>query len=110
MGTDQLFLIAEKLSKDFSLFPQIQNGTVHATARLEGVLAQAQISDEISKLKQLDIDSYIEKTVSPTEDKNRPGAKALLKKLGLRVIREYGSGPLYGQEAEMDYANEFSRI
>lgn len=110
MGTDQLFLIAEKLSKDFSLFPQIGDGTGRASVRLQGVLGKDQIAAEIAKLKKLDIDSYIEKTVSPTDDKSRPGAKALLKKLGLRVIREYEKGPLYAVEAEMDFGHEFRRV
>ena len=69
MGTDQLFLIAEKFSKDFSLLQQTKGITGQVTVGLEGVLSAQQISIEITKLKKLDIDAYIEKTVSPTDDK-----------------------------------------
>jgi len=110
MGTDQLFLIAEKLSKDFSLLNHGKSSKNGLAIGLEGVLTKEQVTLEIAKLKNLSIDDYIEKTVSPTDDKTRPGAKALLKKLGLRTIREYERGPLYALEAEMDFGTEFRRI
>ncbi|PCJ63240.1 MAG: carbamoyl-phosphate synthase large subunit [Planctomycetota bacterium] len=109
-GADQLYLIAERLSKDFSLFPQSKDSSKQIA--LEGVLDEGRIVEAIAELKKLDIDTYIERTVNPTGsgEKGRPGSQEILKNFGLRIIKENNVGPLYALEAEMDFGDEFRRI
>ena len=106
--TDQLFQIAEKLSQDFSLFPNTKGD--HAAAVVKGLLNQEQVSAKSEELKQLDIDSYIKEVVSPSESSQRLNAKQLVHKLTSRFITEQEFGPLYVAEVELAFDNQFRRI
>ena len=76
---DQLFLIAESLAKDFSLFSErgakIQD-------HVEGLQSQAEVETTLARLRKLDIDQYIERCVAPAEATDRLGAKGLIAQLG----------------------------
>ena len=52
---DRLFLIAENLAKDFSLFPE-QSREIEPVS---GLLSDSVIRREIEALSKIDIDSYI---------------------------------------------------
>ena len=105
--TDQLFQIAEKLSQDFSLFPEQDSDT---TPSIQGLLSPEQIQDRLSFLQQLDIDNYIKEVVSPSESSQRLNAKQLIHKLTSRFITEMDMGPLYAAEVELDFGLGFRRV
>lgn len=106
-NTDQLFQIAEKLSQDFSLFP---NSKGSQAAVVKGLLNHEQVSAKSDELKQLDIDSYIKEVVSPSESSQRLNAKQLVHKLTTRFITEQEFGPLYVAEVELAFDDQFRRV
>ncbi|HTO59394.1 MAG TPA: hypothetical protein VMJ74_16450, partial [Pseudomonadales bacterium] len=59
---DRLFLIAESLAQDFSLFPS--SGATGIEHHVRGLLSRAQIARQLELLNNLDIDSYIESVVA----------------------------------------------
>ena len=66
---DRLFLIAESLAQDFSLFPS--SGATGIEHHVRGLLPRAQIARQLELLNNLDVDSYIETVVTKAEDPNR---------------------------------------
>ncbi|GAA6133547.1 hypothetical protein NBRC116188_03360 [Oceaniserpentilla sp. 4NH20-0058] len=106
--TDQLFQIAEKLSQDFSLFPEHEDS--QATSVVKGLLSQQQVEDKSAAFKELDLDSYIKEVVSPSESSQRLNAKQIVHKLTHRFISENDYGPLYVAEVELDFNNKFRRV
>ena len=56
---DRLYLIAESLAKDFSLFP-----TTDVEEPLPGLLGEREILRQRDRLAKLDVDSYIEAVVA----------------------------------------------
>ena len=106
--TDQLFQIAEKLSQDFSLFPEQSEHP--ASPVINGLLSQHSIDEKLSSLPNLDIDTYIEEVVSPSESSQRISAKQLVQKLTNRIITEQDEGPLYVAEVELDFGHKFRRV
>lgn len=107
-SVDELFLTAEKLSQDFSLFPE--DTSLSINDHIKGLITEDAIEEQAKKLKELDVDSYVRFAIDPTEAKSRPGAKAILKKMGCKIIREVEKGPLYAAEVEMDFGGRFRRI
>ena len=87
---DRLFLIAENLAKDFSLFPeQSREGEP-----VSGLLSDSVIRGEIEALSRIDIDSYIERVLAKAEDQSRIAAPKIIRQLG-NVFEEKSSGPYY---------------
>ena len=85
---DRLYQIAERLAKEFELFP---SADPDALFRVDGLLSRDAIDRELATLNSLDIDSYIERVVSPGEDTRRPSASTVLEQLGMvRVSTENG--------------------
>ena len=70
---DPLFLHAEHIAKDFSLFPD--NSLPSNTEGLDGLIDRTRIKSNLSVINELDVDAYIARTVQPAEDNKRPGAK-----------------------------------
>ena len=97
---DRLYLKAESLAQDFSLFP-----TVRRNDKLPGLFTRSQIARRTKRLASLDIDSYIESVVSPAEHKSRTPAPAIIGRLG-RVESESLSGPFYSAAVEMDFGDD----
>ena len=97
---DRLYLIAESLAQDFSLFP-----TVRRNEKLPGLFARSQIARRTKRLASLDIDSYIETVVSPAENKNRTPAPAIIKQLG-KIENEDTYGPFYSATVHMDFGGD----
>ena len=94
---DRLYLIAERLAQEFSLFP-----SVASEEALPGLLRHATVARRTERLKSLDIDSYIEAVVTPAEDKSRTPAPEVIRQLG-RVRSEVSDGPFYTATLEMDF-------
>jgi len=95
-SVDQLYLIAESLAQDFSLFPQKDSSAV-----IDGLLNDKQIEAEVERLRSMDVDAYIAATVSPGEEASRPGAKEIIRSLGVPVFNEKQEGPYYASEIEL---------
>ena len=97
---DRLYLIAESLAQDFSLFP-----TVRRKENFPGLYTRSRIARRTKRLANLDIDSYIETVVTPAENKNRTPAPVTIRKLG-KVDSEDLSGPFYSAVVAMDFNDE----
>ena len=104
---DRLFLIAESLAQDFSLFPS--SGSTSIEHHVRGLLSRAQILRQLELLNNLDIDSYIEAVVARAEDPNRLDAPSVIRKLGGEVSDECRDGPFYSARLEMDFGGESPR-
>ena len=86
---ERLYLIAERLSKEFDLFPSADPDAVFS---VQGLLGREEIASEIATLDKLDIDSYIERVVSPGENTRRTSAAEVIPKLGtIEELTENGS-------------------
>ena len=96
-SVDQLYLKAESLSQDFSLFPRKEPSSVIA-----GLLTHQQIESALENLRGMEVDEYIAATVAPTEESKRQGSKQIIKSLGLPISNEEEEGPLYCAEVEFD--------
>ena len=86
---DRLYSIAERLAKEFDLFP---SADPDALFRVEGLLSKEEIASELATLNSLDIDSYIERVVSPGEDTRRTSATKVLEQLGA-IRAQTNNGP-----------------
>ena len=101
---DRLFLIAESLAQDFSLFPS--SGATGIEHHVRGLLSRAQIARQLELLNNLDIDSYIESVVAKAEDPGRIDAPTIIRQLGGQVHDERIDGPFYSAMVEMDFDGE----
>ncbi|MEZ5558270.1 MAG: biotin carboxylase N-terminal domain-containing protein [Pseudomonadales bacterium] len=97
---DRLYLIAESLAKDFSLFP-----AADVDEPLPGLLPKREIMRQKQRLEKLDVDSYIETVVARAEDPGRTAAPEVIRELG-RVIEEESDGPFYAATVAMDFDGE----
>ncbi len=97
---DRLYLIAESLAQEFSLFP-----TRRRNEKLPGMLTRSQIARRTKRLAVLDIDSYIEKVVAAAENKNRTPAPEAIRQLG-NIESEELTGPFYCATVEMDFDDD----
>ena len=102
---DQLYINAESLSKDFSLFPRKQ-----ASAVIPGLLSEQQIETALENLRGMEVDAYIAETVAPTEESSRPGAREILHDLNLPMFNEEHIGPYYSVELDFDFSGTRRRI
>jgi acetyl/propionyl-CoA carboxylase alpha subunit/acetyl-CoA carboxylase alpha subunit len=106
-GLDQLFLMAEQRASDFSLFPKAFGSS--RAGQIAGLLSARKVDQRLAELRNLTVDQYIAETVTPSEDKARPGAKAILKRLGT-TVREFGGGPLYAAEVKIEFGDSERHI
>ncbi|QDF68226.1 ATP-grasp domain-containing protein [Shewanella sp. SNU WT4] len=105
---DPLFLQAEHLAKDFSLFPEHSKRSL--SAEVEGLLDDDAIQANLKKLSQLDVDGYVAKVIQPTLDKNRPGAKRIIADLKGKLITDTHMGPFYSAEIALNFGGRTRRI
>jgi acetyl/propionyl-CoA carboxylase alpha subunit/acetyl-CoA carboxylase alpha subunit len=94
---DRLYLIAESLAQDFSLFPRAESDEP-----LPGLLPESRILRQKEHLGNLDVDSYIEAVVAPAEDPGRPSAPDVVRQLG-RVLDEVSQESFYAATVEMQF-------
>jgi acetyl/propionyl-CoA carboxylase alpha subunit/acetyl-CoA carboxylase alpha subunit len=106
--TDPLFQIAEKLSADFSFFPEYEDNAVDH--KVKGLISPEQCGIELDRLRKLNIDDYIDHVVSPSESTQRASAKTVVQHLVVRIITEVDDGPLYCAEADLDFGGHIRRV
>ncbi|WOT05599.1 ATP-binding protein [Shewanella youngdeokensis] len=105
---DPLFLKAEQLAKDFSLFPEHSKQTL--SEEIKGLLGDDEIQANLNELAGLDVDGYVTKVIQPTQDKNRPGAKRIIADLKGKLITETHIGAFYSAEVELNFGSRTRRI
>ena len=104
-GIDQLYLNAEYRAAGFSLFPEPGKD-----GGIRGLVSDARIRQQAEQLSAMEVDGYIEATVQPVEEPTRPGARQIIKALGIPLHRTIEQGPLYIVETEMKLAGEMRRV
>ena len=110
-SVDPLFIEAEQLAKDFSLFPNLTNTDLPSPAdHIQGLISDKQIKDKLKTLANLDVDTYIERTVQPSLDNRRPGVREVVAGLNARIITETSRGAFYSAELEMNFSGQKRRI
>jgi acetyl/propionyl-CoA carboxylase alpha subunit/acetyl-CoA carboxylase beta subunit len=102
---DRLYLIAESLAKDFSLFPDVKQ----EEKPIAGLLSQGEITRLHDHLVGLDIDAYIETVVDHANDQSRVPAPEIIRKLG-RVIEEESVGPYFQATITLDFGEGSARM
>ena len=98
-SVDQLYLNAERLAQDFSLFPRIEPSSV-----IQGVLTDRQIEVQLDRLRNMDVDAYIAATVAPCEEASRDGARDIVRALDVPILKETINGSFYSAECEFDFS------
>ncbi|MGK5092756.1 biotin carboxylase N-terminal domain-containing protein [Deltaproteobacteria bacterium TL4] len=94
-----LFLQAEAISNDLSFLPD-KRPKYFDQSSLKGLVKEEEIKKQIKLLSELDVDEYIQQTVSPTENPTRMSAAEIIPQLGGRMIDEEACGSLYMAEVE----------
>ncbi len=105
---DQLFLIAESLAKDFSLFAERETTTIQD--HVQGLLSARDIERQLDKLHNMDIDTYIERCVAPAEDPGRISVRSLIPRLGMRIAQVEEDGPFYSAVVTMDFGDGYRQV
>ena len=105
---DSLFVDAERLASDFSLFPRSSNPAV--PHNIEGLISEERIQQRLDELRDLAVDEYVLETVAPVEDPARPGVRSLVKLLGWEILREMETGPLYAAEMQVEFGGTVRHI
>ncbi|WP_338591701.1 biotin carboxylase N-terminal domain-containing protein [Shewanella khirikhana] len=105
---DPLFLQAEHLAKDFSLFPEHSKQSL--SEEIKGLLDDAAIQANLKELANLDVDGYVAKVIQPTQDKGRPGAKRIIADLKGKVITETHMGSFYSAEVDLNFGSRVRRV
>ncbi|QLE84183.1 ATP-grasp domain-containing protein [Shewanella sp. Scap07] len=105
---DPLFLQAEHLAQDFSLFPEHSKQSL--SEEIKGLLSDDTIQANLKELEQLDVDGYVAKVIQPTQDKNRAGAKRVIADLKGKLIAENHMGPFYSAEIELNFGSRTRRL
>jgi len=95
---DQLYLNAETLSEDFSLFPRKEPASL-----IKGLLSEQDINIQLQKLQTMEVDEYIAATVLPSEESTRPGARQIIEALGLPISNEENMGPYFACEIAFSF-------
>ena len=107
-NTDVLFIKAEQLAKDFSLFPKHSKQSL--SEQVKGLIDDDTIQANLKNLAQLDVDGYVTKVIQPTQDKNRPGAKRIIADLKGKIVTDTLIGPFYSAEVELNFGTRTRRI
>lgn len=102
MKDDRLFLAAERQAREFNLYPTADPKSQYA---VRGLLSRRQVAAELSMLERLDVDSYIERVVTPAESPNRINAPEVIQTLG-RVVQQTSNGPYFDAHVELDFPND----
>ena len=103
---DALFLQAEQMAHDFSLFPRREDPATH----IEGLLPKYAIQRRVRELEALDVDAYIRETVQPSEAKDRLDAHKIIRRLKPEILVEVEDGPLYWAEVILEHEGRQRRV
>ena len=105
---DPLFLHAEHIAKDFSLFPD--NSLPSNTESLQGLIDKKRIQSNLATIQKLDVDAYITRTVQPAEDNKRPGVKDIIAAFNGKIVTQQLNGAFFSAEMELDFGGYTRRI
>lgn len=105
---DRMYLKVEQMCRDLALFPPSDHRTLHR--RVRGLLSPSMIETRLKELEKLDLDDYIARTVQPAGEPSRPGALAVIHRLGGDTLRKVLMGPLAVVEMEMEFSARRRRI
>ncbi|MEM7003706.1 MAG: biotin carboxylase N-terminal domain-containing protein [Pseudomonadota bacterium] len=101
---DRLYLIAESLAKDFSLFPDVNL----EEKPIPGLLSEADVAQLNEHLLSLDTDAYIEAVVANADDQSRTPAPQIITQLG-QVIEQESGGPYFQAMLKMTFSDGQAR-
>ncbi|MEM1232011.1 MAG: carboxyl transferase domain-containing protein, partial [Pseudomonadota bacterium] len=105
---DRLFLIAESLAGDTSLFKGRPGDRTEAL--LDGLLSNAAVDEHCETLNELSTDGYCEQCVAPAEAQGRASARAVIELLGTKPRQVIDAGPLYAAEIELTFRKETRQL
>ena len=112
-NVDTLFIQAEHLASDFSLFPEhspLSSGKRKKEQALPGLMEEHRVKARLKQLNKLDVDSYIAEVVLPAQHSKRPGAKEIISRLNGKIINSQEKGSFYSAEIEIPFTNGVRRI
>ncbi len=107
-SVDNLFIQAENLASDFSLFPD--HNPLKAGKHLQGLVDERRVKSRLKQLQKLDVDSYITEVVEPAQHTKRPTAKEIISRLNGKIITSEEEGPFYAVEIELPFKNGRRRV
>lgn len=107
-NVDALFIRAEHLARDFSLFPEQDRLAVGK--HLQGLLEERKVKARLKQLQKLDVDSYVAQVVQPAQHTKRPSAKDIIGRLNGKIITSREKGPFYSAEIELPFSGGPRRI
>lgn len=108
VSVDSLFIQAEHLASDFSLFPD-QN-PLASGKHLAGLVEERKVKARLKQLQKLDVDSYVAEVVQPAQHTKRPTAKEVIGRLNGKIITSQEKGPFYSVEIELPFSSGKRRI
>ena len=86
------FRRAEAMSHDLSQLPG-KGPSYFDDLKLAGLLSKESIEEQIQWLRRLDVDSYIQRVVNPSENQKRLSSAEVIQQLGGNLIQEEIEGP-----------------
>ena len=104
------FHAAEVISHDLSLLRGKKQPPFFDDSDIQGLLSAEEIDEKVQQLKKVDVDSYIQRVVNPSESKKRPCAPEVIQQLGGKMIAEETEGPLYSAEIEFFISGQNRRL
>ena len=104
------FNAAEVMSHDLSLLRGKKQHAFFDDSGIQGLLSTEEIEEVVQQLKKVDVDSYIQRVVNPSESKKRPSAPEVIQQLGGKMITEETEGPLYTAEIEFLISGQIRRL
>ncbi len=102
MNDLRLFLKAEQIAHEFNLFPTADPGSEFS---VQGLLSSLEIQEILEELQDLDVNSYIERVVTPAELNTRTCASDVVHLLG-KVTQATSNGPYLDAILEMDFPED----
>ena len=102
------FRRAEAMSHDLSQLPG-KGPSYFDDVKLAGLLSKESIEEQIQWLRRLDVDSYIQRVVNPSENQKRLSSAEVIQQLGGSLIQEEIEGPLYHLERSSNWWNFVAR-
>ncbi len=104
------FHAAEVMSHDLSLLRGKRLSAFFDDSEVKGLLSAEEIEKKVQQLKRIDVDSYIQRVINPSESKKRPSAPEIIQQLGGKMIAEETDGPLYMSEIEIKFSGQPRRL
>lgn len=101
------FRIAEAISHDQALKGQASGVE---ESGIEGLLQPGEVRQKIKELRKLDVDTYIQRVVGPSENQKRPSAPEVIRQLGGKLVSEENDGPFYSAELEFEFSGQKRRL